>query len=99
MRRLRTREFEVLLVKGRQVQFCLLVNGMKPSDPSVDPHAVDILRQMSDLAADSGAQLLLYSHQGSWIERIEDSMRAPLTRPCSRRRIRRRSASGDIHST
>ena len=57
------------------MQFCLLVNGMKPSDPSVDPHAVKILREMSDLAKDSGAQLLLYPHQGSWIERIEDSMR------------------------
>ncbi len=67
---------EVLdLIKGRHVQFCLLVNGMKPSDPAVDPHAVKILREMSDLAKDSGAQLLLYPHQGSWIERIEDSMR------------------------
>jgi sugar phosphate isomerase/epimerase len=67
---------EVLaLVKGRQVQFDLLVNGMKPSDPSVDPHAVAILREMSDLARDSGAQLLLYPHQGSWVERIEDSIR------------------------
>lgn len=63
------------LIKRRQVQFCLLVNGMKSSDPSVDPHAVEILRAMSDLAQDSGAELLLYPHQGSWIERIEDSMR------------------------
>ena len=63
------------LIKGHHVQFCLIVNGMKPSDPSVDPHAVEILREMSDLAKDSGAQLLLYPHQGSWIERIEDSMR------------------------
>ena len=67
---------EVLaLVKGRHVQFALLLNGMKPSDPSVDPHAVEILRQMSDLARDSGAQLLLYPHVGSWVERIEDSCR------------------------
>jgi sugar phosphate isomerase/epimerase len=63
------------LVKGRDVQFCLIVNGMKSSDPSVDPHAVAILREMSDLAENSGAQLLLYPHQGSWIERLEDSMR------------------------
>jgi sugar phosphate isomerase/epimerase len=63
------------LVKGRHVQFDLLLNGMKPSDPSVDPHAVEILRQMSDLARDSGAQLLLYPHVGSWVERIEDSCR------------------------
>jgi sugar phosphate isomerase/epimerase len=67
---------EVLaLVKGRHVQFDLLVNGMKPSDPSVDPHAVQILREMSDLAHASGSQLLLYPHQGSWIERIEDACR------------------------
>jgi len=67
---------EVLaLVKGRQVQFALLLNGMKPSDPSVDPHAVEILREMSDLAKDSGSQLLLYPHVASWVERIEDAVR------------------------
>lgn len=63
------------LVNGRKVQFCLLVNGHKPSDPSIDPRAVAILREMSDLAKDTDAQLLLYPHLGSWIERIEDSMR------------------------
>ncbi|MHB9007978.1 MAG: TIM barrel protein [Limisphaerales bacterium] len=67
---------EVLaLVKGRRVQFDLLLNGRPPSDPSVDPHAVEILREMSDLANDSGAQLLLYPHQSSWVERIEDAVR------------------------
>jgi sugar phosphate isomerase/epimerase len=63
------------LVKGRHVQFALLLNGMKPSDPAIDPHAVKILREMSDLAGQSDAQLLLYPHLGSWIERIEDSVR------------------------
>jgi sugar phosphate isomerase/epimerase len=62
-------------ITGRGVQFCLLLNGMKPSDPTVDPHAVAILRTMSDQAKDSGAQLLLYPHQGSWVERLEDSVR------------------------
>ncbi len=67
---------EVLdLVKGRKVQFALLVNGATPSDPSVDPRAVKILREMSDLARDSGSQLLLYPHQSSWVERIEDACR------------------------
>ncbi|MBN2021629.1 MAG: sugar phosphate isomerase/epimerase [Pirellulales bacterium] len=63
------------LVKGRGVQFCLLVNGAPPSDASADDRAVAILREMSDLAHDSGAQLLLYPHQGCWVERIEDSVR------------------------
>jgi len=67
---------EVLpLLKGRDVQFDLLMNGMPPSDVSVDPHAVEILREMSDLCKDSGSQLLLYPHQGSWVERIEDAVR------------------------
>lgn len=62
-------------VNGRHVQFDLLVNGHAPSDASMDPRAVEILRQMSDLAKDTDAQLLLYPHQGSWIERLEDSLR------------------------
>ena len=62
-------------IKGRNVQFDLLVNGRKPSDPAFDDQAVAVLRTMSDQAKDSGAQLLLYPHQGSWIERIEDSIR------------------------
>ncbi len=63
------------LVKGRRMQFILLTNGAKPSDTAVDPRAVKILREMSELARHSGSQLLLYPHQGSWIERIEDSIR------------------------
>lgn len=67
---------EVLaLVKGRQMQFCLLVGGAKSSDASADARGVAILREMSDLARDSGAQLLLYPHVNDWIERIEDSVR------------------------
>lgn len=63
------------LVNGRRMQFCLLVNGMKPSDPSGDPRAIEILRRMSDLAKDTDAQLLLYPHLDSWIERVEDAIR------------------------
>jgi sugar phosphate isomerase/epimerase len=67
---------EVLgLVKGRRVQFDLLVNGRPVSDPQYDELAVGILREMSAQAAGTDAQLLLYPHQGSWIERLEDSMR------------------------
>ena len=63
------------LVKGRHVQFCLLINGAKPSDTAADERGVQILRQMSDLALDSGSQLLLYPHVDCWVERIEDSTR------------------------
>ena len=67
---------EVLaLEKGRHVQFDLLVGGMKPSDAAGDERGVQVLREMSDLALDSGAQLLLYPHVSNWIERIEDAVR------------------------
>ena len=67
---------EVLtFVKGRRVQFCLLVGGAKPSDTSADARGVAILREMSEVARDSDAQLLLYPHANDWIERIEDSVR------------------------
>jgi len=71
------------LVKGRKVQFCLLISGAKPSDASADARGVEVLRGMSDLARESGAQLLLYPHVDCWVERIEDSVRvaAKVDRP------------------
>jgi len=63
------------LVKGREVQFCLLINGAPASDAAADARGVEVLREMSALAQDSGAQLLLYPHIGCWVERIEDSIR------------------------
>ena len=63
------------LVKGRQVQFDLLIGGAKPSDPAGDARGIEVLREMSDLARDSGAQLLLYPHVSNWVERIEDAVR------------------------
>jgi sugar phosphate isomerase/epimerase len=75
---------EVLaLVKGRHVQFDLLINGAKPSDAAADPRGVAVLREMSDLARESGSQLLLYPHVACWVERVEDSVRvaAKVDRP------------------
>jgi sugar phosphate isomerase/epimerase len=63
------------LLKGRGVQFLLLMNGMKPSDPAGDARAVEIIREMAALARDSGAQVLLYPHSYMWMERIEDAVR------------------------
>jgi sugar phosphate isomerase/epimerase len=63
------------LLKGRGVQFVLLMNGLKPSDPAGDMRAVEIIREMASLARDSGAQVLLYPHSYMWLERIEDAVR------------------------
>jgi sugar phosphate isomerase/epimerase len=71
------------LVKGRHVQFDLLIGGFKASDPAGDARGVEVLRAMSDLARDSGSQLLLYPHVTNWIERPEDAIRvaAKVDRP------------------
>jgi sugar phosphate isomerase/epimerase len=63
------------LLKGRGVQFVLLMNGLKPSDPAGDARAVEIIREMATLAHDSGTQILLYPHSYMWMERIEDAVR------------------------
>ncbi len=63
------------LLKGRGVQFVLLMNGLKPSDPAGDARAVEIIREMAAVARDSGAQILLYPHSNMWMERIEDAVR------------------------
>ncbi|WP_165227871.1 sugar phosphate isomerase/epimerase family protein [Aquisphaera insulae] len=62
-------------VKGRGVQFLLIVNGGKPSDPATDDRVAAVVREMSDLAKGSGAELLLYPHTGNVVERIEDATR------------------------
>jgi sugar phosphate isomerase/epimerase len=63
------------LLKGRGVQFLLLMNGMKPSDPAGDARAVEIVREISNLATTAGAQVLLYPHSNMWMEREEDCVR------------------------
>ena len=63
------------LLKGRGVQFVLLMNGLKPSDPAGDALAVEIIREMASVAGDSGAQILLYPHSYMWMEKIEDAVR------------------------
>jgi sugar phosphate isomerase/epimerase len=63
------------LLKGRGVQFLLLMNGLKPSDPAGDERAVEIIREMAAVASESGAQILLYPHSYMWMEKIEDAVR------------------------
>lgn len=63
------------MVKGRGVQFLLLMNGLKPSDTAGDERAVQIIREIVELGAGTGSQFLLYPHTDFWMERIEDCVR------------------------
>jgi sugar phosphate isomerase/epimerase len=63
------------LVADRGVQFLLLMNGLKPSDPAGDERAVEIVRELAELAKPAGAEMLLYPHANFWLEQIEDCVR------------------------
>lgn len=62
-------------LKGRDTMLALLVSGAPPSDPSGDDRAVELVREIADLAAASGVRVALYPHAGDWLERVEDAIR------------------------
>lgn len=67
---------EVLpLLHGREVQLCLLMGGMKPSDLQGDDRGVAIVRELAGLGEASGTQILLYPHANDWLETVDDAIR------------------------
>ncbi len=67
---------EVLpLLKSRPTMLALLVNGGKPSDQAGDPRAVELIREIADLARPFGVKLALYPHVGHWLEKVSDGVR------------------------
>lgn len=65
----------VKLLKGRDVVLGLLIVGGKPSDPSGDERAVAVVREIADMAAESGLRVAMYPHAGDWMEKIGDGVR------------------------
>lgn len=67
---------EVLpLLKGRNVQLCLLMEGMPPGDSAGEAPAVKLVRELSDLATPSGTEIILYPHVNNWLEHVEDAVK------------------------
>ena len=62
-------------LKGRNVMLAVLSEGGKPSDESGDPRAVELLREIADMAAPYGVRVALYHHVRAWLERFEDNLR------------------------
>ena len=62
-------------LKGRDTILGLLVQGRPPSTEQNDPQAVEIVRRIADMAAESGLKVALYPHSGDWLERVEDAIR------------------------
>ena len=63
------------LLDGRGVQLLAIMTGMAPSDPAGDERGVEIIREMADMAAPYGAEVLIYPHTGDWMQRFEDAVR------------------------
>jgi len=47
----------------------------KPSSPAGDERAVEIIRELADLAAQHRVRIALYPHHAFWLERFEDAVR------------------------
>ncbi|MBT3201903.1 MAG: sugar phosphate isomerase/epimerase, partial [Phycisphaerales bacterium] len=65
----------VKLLKGRPTALVLLVGGMKPSDTTADPRAVQLVTQIADIAAKSSLDVILYPHTGDWLQNVGDGVR------------------------
>jgi sugar phosphate isomerase/epimerase len=65
------------VLKGRNGMLWLFVlsNQNKPSAPAGDERAVEILREIADMAAEANVRVALYPHTGFWVERVEDAVR------------------------
>ena len=63
------------LLKGRDVMLALLIGGLAPSDTAGDARAVEIIREIADMARESNVRVALYPHTGDWLERVEDAVR------------------------
>ena len=67
----------VKVLKGRNAVLWLFVLSKKhrPSSPEGDARAVEIIREIADMAAEAGMRVALYPHHGFWVERVEDAVR------------------------
>ena len=65
------------VLKGRNAILWLFVQSkkLKPSSLEGDASAVQVIREIADMAAKSGLRVSLYPHTGFWVERVEDAIR------------------------
>ena len=65
------------VLKGRNAILWLFVQSkkLKPSSLEGDASAVQVIREIADMAAESGVRVALYPHTGFWVERVEDAIR------------------------
>lgn len=77
----------IKLLKGRDTMIWLHIMSQKykKSSPKGDQRAVEIIREVADMAEESGLQVALYPHFNDWMERVEDAVR--VTKKVNRRNV------------
>ncbi|MBN2315493.1 MAG: DUF1080 domain-containing protein [Sedimentisphaerales bacterium] len=65
------------VMKGSNGMLWLFLQSkkLKPSDPTGDERAVEIIRDIADKAEKANLRIALYPHYAFWLERVEDSLR------------------------
>jgi len=62
-------------LEGRPVSICVSLRGLPPGDPRGERPAIDTLRQLGDLAAESGVRISIYHHTGDWTASLIHTLR------------------------
>lgn len=67
----------IAALKGKDVMLWLNVTSkqFKPSSREGDPYAVEVIREIADMAQESDLKVALYPHITSWVERVDDAVR------------------------
>jgi len=75
------------VLKGRNAILWLFVLSKKhkPSSPEGDARAVEIIREIADIAAEAKLRIALYPHHRFWVERVEDAVR--VTKKVNRKNV------------
>jgi sugar phosphate isomerase/epimerase len=64
-------------LKGHETLIWLYIRSSKykPSSDEGDPRAVEIVRDVADMAAESGLRVAVYPHTWFYVQRVEDAVR------------------------
>ncbi len=65
------------MLRGRETKLWLPLQSIQhaPSSAAGDEAALKVIRQVADMAASAGLEVVLYPHYGFWMERVEDALR------------------------
>ncbi|MCP4785321.1 MAG: sulfatase-like hydrolase/transferase [Fuerstiella sp.] len=63
------------LLAGRGAMLAILIQGRSRTDQTADLKAVDVLREIADMADRHGVRVAIYHHAGDFTERPEDAVR------------------------